>query len=170
MSRLENEMSMYFTDAIVLSRTDIGEADAIFSLYTKEYGKIRARAQGIKKGRAKLRGHLETLALSRVGFVATKNGERLIYAEASAMWPGIRADFECLRAAIYFASLVDSATFVGEPDPDVWSHLKSAFGALETQGFEKESFEAFEKGLVRHLGYGSGGDISILGLSLARPV
>jgi len=125
---------MYFTDAIVLSKTDVGEADAVFSLYTKEYGKIHARAQGIKKGKAKLRGHLETLALSHVGFVTTKNGERLIYAEASAMWPGIRADFERMRAAMYFASLVDSATFAGESDPDVWSHLKSAFGALERGG------------------------------------
>lgn len=161
---------MYFTDAIVLSRTDVGEADAIFSLYTKEYGKIRARAQGVKKENAKLRGHLETLALSRVGFVATKNGERLIYAEAFETWPGIKADFERMRAGIYFTSLVDSATFAGESDPEVWNLLQSAFGALEAQGFEKESFEAFEKGLVRHLGYGDAGDISILGLSVARPV
>ncbi|KKW18375.1 MAG: DNA repair protein RecO [Candidatus Sungbacteria bacterium GWC2_49_10] len=161
---------MHFTDAIVLSRIDVGEADAVFSLYTKEYGKVRARAQGVKKENAKLRGHLETLALSHIGFVATKNGERLIYAEASATWPCIRADFERLRAAMYFVSLVDSATFAGEPDPDVWSHLQRAFAALEEQGFEKESFKAFEEGLVRHLGYGGAGDISILGLSIARPV
>ncbi len=149
---------------------DVGEADVIFSLYTKDFGKIRARAQGVKKQNAKLRGHLETLALSRVGFVATKNGERLIYAEAAETWPRIRADFECLRAAMYFVSLVDLATFAGEPDPEVWSHLQSAFRALEERGFEKESFEAFEKGLVRHLGYGSAGDLSILGLQVARPV
>lgn len=161
---------MYFTDAIVLSKIDVGEADAIFSLYTKEYGKIRGRAQGVKKENAKLRGHLETLAFSRVGFVITKNGERLIYAEALEIWPGIRADFERICAGIYFASLVDLATFAGEPDPAVWNLLESAFGALEAQGFEKESFESFEKGLVRHLGYGEDGDISILGLSLARPV
>lgn len=161
---------MHFTDAIVLSRTDVGEADAIFSLYTKEYGKIRGRAQGIKKENAKLRGHLETLALSRVGFVATKNGERLIYAEASRARPGIRADFERMRAAIYFASLVDLASFPGESDPAVWNLLENALRALEERGFEKESFEAFEKGLVRHLGYGEDGDVSILGLSLARPV
>ena len=170
MSRLENEMSMYFTDAIVLSRTDVGEADAVFSLYTKEYGKIRARAQGVKKGNAKLRGHLETLAVSRVGFVTARHGERLIYAEALETWPDITSDLERMRAAMYFVSLVDSATFAGEPDPDVWSHLQSALRALDTRGFEKESFEAFEEGLVRHLGYGSAGDISILGLSIARPV
>lgn len=161
---------MHFTDAIVLSKTDVGEADAIFSLYTKEYGKIRGRAQGVKKENAKLRGHLETLALSRIGFVTTKNGERLIYAEASEAWSAIRADFERMRGAIYFISLVDLATFAGEPDPAVWNLLKSALRALEERGFERESFEMFEKGLVRHLGYGEDGDISILGLSLARPV
>lgn len=160
---------MYFTDAIVLSKTDVGEADAVFSLYTKEYGKIRGRAQGVKKENAKLRGHLETLALSRVGFVATKNGERLIYAEALDTWPGIRADFERMRAGIYFASLVDGATFAGERDPEVWNLLQNAFVSLETRGFEKESFGAFERGLVRHLGYGAG-DISVLGLSTERPV
>lgn len=161
---------MHFTDAIVLSRTDVGEADAVFSLYTKEYGKIRARAQGVKKENAKLRGHLETLVLSRVGFVVTKNGERLIYAEASEAWPGIRADFARMRGAIYFTSLVDLATFASESDPEVWNLLQNALRALEERGFEKGSFEAFEKGLVRHLGYGEDGDISILGLSTERPV
>ncbi|OGZ96791.1 MAG: DNA repair protein RecO [Candidatus Sungbacteria bacterium RIFCSPHIGHO2_01_FULL_50_25] len=161
---------MYFTDALVLSRIDVGEADALFSLYTKEHGKIRARAQGIKKPEAKLRGHLETLNMARIGFVAARYGERLIYAEAAHAWPGIRSDIERMRAAMYFASLVDDATFPGESDPDVWNLLQSAFRALEERGFEKESFEAFEAGLVRHLGYGSGGDIAILGLRVARPV
>ena len=53
---------MYTTEGIILKKIDVGEANALFTIYTKDYGKIRAVAQGVKKEGAKLQGHLEPLA------------------------------------------------------------------------------------------------------------
>src|SRR3989344_6185851 len=107
---------MYFTLAIVLSSGAAGESDGLYSLYTKDFGKIRARAQGVKKVDAKLRGHLETLALSRVGFVQTRHGERLVYAEALEGFGAICSDIERMKTALYVAALLDEAIFRREQE------------------------------------------------------
>lgn len=161
---------MYFTDAIVLSKTDVGEADTLFSLYTKEYGKVRARAQGVKKEEAKLRGHLEVLNTARIGFVTTKQGERLIYAEAESVLPRVRNEFDSLRTALYFVSCVDHATLPGEPDSELWNHLSDSLHDLEENGTKGTTIDQFEVGLLARLGYGGTDDMSLLGLRLLRPV
>ena len=162
---------MYFTDAIVLSRVDVGEADTVFSLYTKKYGKIRARAQGVKKENAKLRGHLETFGISRVGFVQTKQGERLIYAEALEGFGAIRSDVERMKTALYVAALLDEATFPGEPDLPIWELLRRTLGAIEGSGPPFDHIlSRFESEFLEHMGYGGADNISILGLPVSRPV
>ena len=60
----------YRTEAIVLRRTEFGEADRIVTFYTPEYGKLKAMAKGVRKPRSKLSGLVElfthsTLLLSR---------------------------------------------------------------------------------------------------------
>ncbi|MDY6892812.1 MAG: DNA repair protein RecO [Chloroflexota bacterium] len=51
----------YKTEAIVLKRTNLGEADSIITLYTPDLGKIRAVAKGIRRTKSKLGGHLDLL-------------------------------------------------------------------------------------------------------------
>lgn len=161
---------MHFTDAIALSKIPLGEADMLFFLYTKDFGKIRARAQGVKKPEAKLRGHLEAFNAARVGFIETRKGERLIYAEAIEVWPRIREDFDRTSAASYFTALLDHSTFPGERDGALWEHLYQGLRSLEENGPSSELYKNFEDGLLAKLGYGGAGDISILGLPVARPV
>lgn len=47
--------------AIVLRKKEIGETDRLYTLYTRESGKVQAVARGVRKAKAKLAGHLETL-------------------------------------------------------------------------------------------------------------
>lgn len=47
------------TNGIILRKTDYSEADRIFSILTKEFGKISAIAKGVRKVKSRLGGHLE---------------------------------------------------------------------------------------------------------------
>jgi len=67
----------YATEAIVLGRTQLGEASSLIFLLTNELGLIRARAQGVRKPGAKLSAALTTLAESDVMLVKGKEGWRL---------------------------------------------------------------------------------------------
>lgn len=122
---------MYLTHAIVLSRQDTGEHDMLFNLYTKEYGKVRALAQGIKKEQAKLRGHLETLSLVEVGFVVGKTGERLIYSSLIHYWDAVRAAPELHEVGHQIAALIDEHCFAGTRDDTLWQLVIASFADLE---------------------------------------
>ena len=137
---------MYATRAVVLKKMAVGEADELVTLYTADFGKIRARAQGVKKEGAKLRGHLETLTISVIGFVLGKNGERLTHSRMIESFPRIRGDSERLAAACQMARIIDDACMEGERDERLWSILEQGLRGLETSGhFDISRFQDFVK-------------------------
>lgn len=164
---------MYTTDGIILKKIDVGEADTLFTIYTKEYGKTKALARGIKKERAKLRGHCELFSLSRLSFVTGKNGERLTHATLVNFWERMRAYPDALGAAAYLAELVDTHCLPGERDENVWNLLCESFSRLNESRHHgaldrEEFFDGVEKKLIRHLGYGEE-HLRVLGDRVARP-
>ena len=50
---------LYRTEAIVLGRTDYGEADRIFTIFTPGHGKLRVIAKGVRRPLSRLGPHLE---------------------------------------------------------------------------------------------------------------
>jgi DNA repair protein RecO (recombination protein O) len=60
------------TSAIILRRTNFGEADRILSLLTPE-GKISAIARGVRKQKSKLAGGVEIFALNEVVLIEGKS-------------------------------------------------------------------------------------------------
>ena len=52
----------YTTEAIVLSRFDLGEADRVLTLITPGGGKLKAIAKGVRRTTSRLGGSLEPFA------------------------------------------------------------------------------------------------------------
>jgi len=149
----DNQHSMYTTEGIILKRVATGEADSLFTIYTKDFGKIMALAQGVKKEGAKLKGHLETLSLTNIGFVMGKNGERLTHAILLNYWSAMRADREKLQLAYAISELVDQNTMLGEQDEKLWELLVGAFRFLEYGMVGDNFLEEFKEKLTAVLGY-----------------
>lgn len=153
---------MYTTTAFVLRAIPIGEADALITFYTKDFGKICARAQGIQKEGAKLRGHVEPLSVSTIQFVMGKYGERLTYAQLHEFWESVRYNWRALQTAWYFIRLIDRECLPGAADAGIWEFLMESFRALaKEQVLESALVEAvarFERGLIQLLGYGDDAD------------
>lgn len=164
---------MYSTEGVVLKRVDTGEADSLFLIYTKDFGKIRAHAQGVKKQGAKLRGHLEPLSLSQINFVLGKNGERLTHAQNVNLWPQIRGDYNKLSAAFRVAELVDINCFNGDKDENLWDLLVGVFRELEERDFSgvetAEFIRIFEADFLKTLGYGEEKDVAALNGTSSKP-
>ena len=53
------EQRSFRVEAVVLRHADWGEADRLLTLYTRERGKARAIAKGVRKIRSRKAGHLE---------------------------------------------------------------------------------------------------------------
>ena len=53
-------------DAVVLRHSDWGEADRLLVMFTRELGKVRAIAKGVRKLRSRKAGHLEPFTRSNL--------------------------------------------------------------------------------------------------------
>lgn len=65
-------MQEYVSEALVLSKDPVGELDVRVSLFTKDFGKLVARAKSARKILSKLSAHLEPGNLVRARFIQQK--------------------------------------------------------------------------------------------------
>ena len=76
----------FHTDALIVGSAVFGEANKVYELFTRDFGMIRASAQGVRLAKSKLKYALQDLSYVRVDLVQGK---------------GILADYECdLNTAI----------------------------------------------------------------------
>jgi DNA repair protein RecO (recombination protein O) len=66
-------MKQLVTTAIILTRTDYGEADRILTVLTPEYGKLRLMAKGVRRIKSKLAGGIELFSVSEITFIRGKS-------------------------------------------------------------------------------------------------
>ncbi len=76
--------AIYNTEAVVLKRVEHGEADVLLWMITKDLGLIIAKAQGVRKLEAKMRGYLQLFKYCRVSLVRGKCMWRVTGAEMSS--------------------------------------------------------------------------------------
>lgn len=62
-------MNQITTTAIVLGRTDYGEADRILTLLTPDQGKLRLIAKGVRRVKSKLAGGIELFSVSDIVYI-----------------------------------------------------------------------------------------------------
>jgi DNA repair protein RecO (recombination protein O) len=62
-------MKQLVTQAIILGRTDYGEADRILTLLTPQHGKLRLVAKGVRRVKSKLAGGIELFSVSTITFI-----------------------------------------------------------------------------------------------------
>ncbi|HSX34148.1 MAG TPA: DNA repair protein RecO [Candidatus Saccharimonadales bacterium] len=67
-------MKQLVTPAIILSRTDYGEADRILTMLTPEYGKLHLLAKGVRRIKSKLAGGIELFSTSTITFIQGRSG------------------------------------------------------------------------------------------------
>jgi DNA repair protein RecO (recombination protein O) len=101
---------VYKTEAIVLKRTNLGEADKILTIYTPNMGKIRAVAKGVRRPKSKLGGHVETLTRSSMMLASGRNLDIITQSQTLDSYLPLRNDLLRTSCALYAAELVDRFT------------------------------------------------------------
>lgn len=116
-------MAEYFTEAIVLDKKEVGDFDGLISLYTKDLGKVVAKARSIRKITSKLAGHLEPLNFVRVRLVE-KNGFQVVDALAPRQKKKIRASIENFSKQLDLLQFIKDATYELQPDQHLWREIR----------------------------------------------
>jgi DNA repair protein RecO (recombination protein O) len=98
-------------EAVVLRHSDWGEADRLLTLFTREMGKLRAVAKGVRKLRSRKAGHLEPF--TRVSLLLARGRDLPIVTQADTLSVNspLKDDLLLLGYASYTVELLDRFTF-----------------------------------------------------------
>ncbi len=105
-------MQEYFGDAIILNSEPNGDLDSRISLFTRQYGKLAAKAKSVRKITSKLAGHLQPGFFADVRLVE-KSGLQVVDALK-------RGKSDISLADLYF---LDTLLHEAEPDAELWRIL-----------------------------------------------
>lgn len=130
-SRMARERT-FRSEAIVLRRTDFGEADRLLTLYSRDFGKIKAVAKGARKPQSRKTGHVELFMRSNFLFATGRDIAILTQAEMVQPYAALRDDLILTTYAAYVVELLDRFTVEEDKHSGIYQLLADALGWLTT--------------------------------------
>ena len=121
----------YITDAIVLSRFDLGEADRVLTLITPGIGKLKAIAKGVRRPTSRLGGSLEPFAELTVALARGRTFDVVTQVSVGHAWLGLRDSLECAATAWYLAELADRSLEERHAAEPLYALLRRAYELLD---------------------------------------
>ena len=148
-------MTAYQTNAIILKRENIFEADRLYHLYTEDFGKVKAIAGSVRKIKAKLTGHLEPFNFVWVELISKKGGELIITTALSHY--GLASNATPDKITLFTKMANFAVTMLKEPQKDekLWNFILESFlKAREVAGSADKFLSDFKSGFIKIMGFG----------------
>lgn len=142
--------------ALVLRTTDWSETSRIATLWTREFGRVRALAKGGRRLKSNFESALDLLTLCRIVFLRKSSGslDLLTEAQVSERFGRLRTDLPALYAGYYVAELLADWTEDYDPHPILFDEAVATLGDLGSPGVATgPRLARFELVLLRELGY-----------------
>lgn len=144
---------VYRTEAVVLRRHDLGETDRILTLYSREHGKVRAVAKGIRKPTSRKAGHLELFMRSDVLVARGRSLDIITQAEMVDGYQPLRADLVRATYAAHFVELLDAFTEEADPSLALYRLLVNGLHWLSVTSDLQRTARYYELSLLEIAGY-----------------
>ncbi len=149
MSRLRT----YSTEAIVLRRTDSGEADRVLTLMTPAMGKLRVIAKGARKITSRKAGHIDLFMRSQLLLAQGRTFDIVTQAELIDSHRELREDVLRMSYAHYLSELTDQFAQEGQEDTGLYSLLVDGLNRLSGMLDARLAVRQFELHLLNASGY-----------------
>jgi DNA repair protein RecO (recombination protein O) len=112
---------VYRDEAVVLRTHKLGEADRIVTLLTRQHGKVRAVARGVRRTASKFGARLEPFMVADVQFYEGRSLDSITQAVTLGSYGAeITADYASYTAA---SAMVETADKVTEHEPSLQQYL-----------------------------------------------
>jgi DNA repair protein RecO (recombination protein O) len=144
---------LYNTEAIVLKKTDLSEADSILTLYTPHLGKLRAVAKGVRRPKSKLGGHVEPLTYSEMLLAHSPSLDIVTQSQTIESFLSLRDDLWRTSRSLYVVELIDRFTAEGEENYPLFKLLVDTLHWLCHARHSETILRYFELHLLTYLGY-----------------
>ena len=122
-------MALYRDEAVVVRTYKLGEADRIVVLFTRDRGKVRAVAKGVRKTSSRFGARLEPASHVAVQLYEGRELDTITQAESLESLRGLRDDLERITRSASMLEAVDHMTQERERNSKLYTML---VGALRT--------------------------------------
>lgn len=113
-------MSIYHTEGIVLHHFELGEADRIITFFTRERGKVRAVAKGVRRTRSNLAAATQLFTYADLVIYQGKELDNLSQVQIKESFARLREDLLKMAYGSYVLDLVKELTVEGEANEGIF--------------------------------------------------
>jgi DNA repair protein RecO (recombination protein O) len=144
---------VYRTEAVVLRRQDLGEADRLLTVYSLDRGKLRLVAKGVRRPRSRKAGHLEPFTRVKLLLARGRELDIITQAEAIETYPGIQDDLIRFGQASYTVELLDRFTVDRDENQTLYRLLINTLERLISGEDLPAIMLFYELRLLEYVGY-----------------
>jgi DNA repair protein RecO (recombination protein O) len=143
----------YQTEAIIIKKNKLGEADRILTLCTPHFGKIQAVAKGVRRPKSKMAGHLELLTHSQISLSSGRTLDTITGCQTINSYLPVKNDFTLTSYGLYLAELTDHFTVDRQENNEVFVLLRDALELLCHVSNRDILLRHFEMKLLNETGF-----------------
>lgn len=149
----ERRQRLYRVAAIVLRRHDLGEADRLLTVFSRERGKLTLLAKGVRRQASRKAGHIEPFTYVDLLVARGKSLDLVTQAETIAAHRGLREELWRSAWAYYAVELADAVTEEGDPNALLFDLLLETLDRLEMAAEPALAVRYYELHLLALAGY-----------------
>jgi DNA repair protein RecO (recombination protein O) len=138
---------------VILRHSDFGEADRLLTIFTREMGKVRALAKGVRKTRSRKAGHVEPFTKSNLQLARGRDLLILTQAEAIDVYANLRDDLILLGYASYIIELLDRSTYDEEENRPLYDLIARSLTRLDRGDDPNLVTRYYELRLLDYIGF-----------------
>ena len=143
---------VYRSEAVILRRSDYGEADRLLTLLTPG-GKRRVLAKGARKTVSRLAGHIELFSHATVLLAVGRTFDILTGSSLLDSYDQLRSDLNRISAAYYATELIDRLIEEDDENQLAFELLVETLGELDRATTLDLVLRSFELRLLGYAGY-----------------
>jgi DNA repair protein RecO (recombination protein O) len=143
---------IYRTEAVVIRRSDFGEADRMLTLITPQ-GKRRVVAKGARKTTSRLAGHIELFTHTTLLLAVGRNLDIVTQSVILHSFDNLRGDLKRIGAAYYAAELIDRLVEEDDENRPAFDLLVATLQTIDTTRNLNLALRFYELRLLGYLGY-----------------
>ena len=148
-------MRTFKTEGFIIKRRNSGEADRILTIFSKHYGKMQAKAPGVRKITSKRSPHIELLNLSVFTLYKSSRSSMSIVTEANTLenFSSLKGNLKKIGFSFYICELINNLCAENQENNKVFYLLKDTLVNLENFSSYDLLINEFEERLLTALGF-----------------
>ncbi|HLD01879.1 MAG TPA: DNA repair protein RecO [Patescibacteria group bacterium] len=146
-------MRNFKVDGIVIKRNNYGEADRLLTLFTRQFGKMKVKASGVRKITSRRSSHIELLNYASLTLFQGRKYPVLTEVATIHSFDGVKNNLRKIGYSYHLCELIDGLCAENQENDRVFGLLQKTLLRLEKSEDTKTLVDEFEIELLTILGF-----------------